>query len=107
MPCYATGSAEGDARLSAQEAQARATRATALLCRACEIIEQRVGKLKDMGPIAAELSAFWAEHQKVDKERRERERRERQRRIHGKELRKSAMDKLTEDEKIELFGGNP
>lgn len=98
MPCYATGSAEGDARLSAQEARAEATRVTALLCRACRIIEQRVCKLKDGGPIMAELSAWWAKHQKVDRERDER----RQAKIRG-----DAMAKLTEEEKIELFGGQP
>ncbi len=107
MPCYTTGSAEGDARLSASEARAEATRAVELLCRACAIIEQRVCKLKDGGPLMAELAAWWMYHQEVDAKRLKKERRERQRKINGEELRKSAMDKLTEEEKIELFGGKP
>lgn len=103
MPCYVTGSAEGDARLSAQEARAEATRVTALLCRACRIIEQRVCKLKDGGPIMAELAAFWAEHQKIDRARDERRKAERRQ----AKIRGDAMAKLTEEEKIELFGGKP
>lgn len=40
---------------------------------------------------------------KLERERAEKDRRERQRRRRGED--KSEMDKLTEEEKIELFGG--
>ena len=45
------------------------------------------------------------EREREDKERRKNERRERQRRIRG--IDKSEMEKLTEEQKIELFGGQP
>lgn len=45
------------------------------------------------------------EWERAEKERRQRDRRERQRRRRGED--KDAMTQLTEDEKIELFGGKP
>lgn len=43
------------------------------------------------------------ERERADKDRRDKDRRERQRRRRGEE--KDAMKELSEDEKIELFGG--
>lgn len=103
MPCYATGSAEGDARLSASEARSEATKAVRMLCAACRIIDRH--KLRAEMP--NELINWWRNHQKIDEERRKRERKERQDKIKGAALRNSAMEKLTEEEKIELFGGKP
>jgi hypothetical protein len=103
MPCYATGSAEGDARLAASEARSEYTKTARLLCQACEIIERKSSGWPVNAP--KELTAWWENHKKIDAARRKRERRERQQRINGKSLRKSAMEKLTEEEKIELFGG--
>jgi hypothetical protein len=51
----------------------------------------------------AELAAFWAEHQKIDRARDERRKAERRQ----AKIRGDAMAKLTEEEKIELFGGKP
>lgn len=45
------------------------------------------------------------ERERAERERRKQERRDRQRRIRG--IDKNEMDKLTEEEKIELFGGQP
>lgn len=68
MPCYMTGSAEGDANLAASEARREATRLTRLLCVACALLEQSHKKLP------AQLKEWWDNHKKVDEARKNRER---------------------------------
>ena len=64
MPCYMTGSAEGDARLAAHEAREAATKLTRLLCAACAALE--AAGLVDAAN--AELSDWWSEHKRIDTE---------------------------------------
>lgn len=70
MPCYYTGSAEGDAQLEAEIARKKLTEVTAMLCELCDFVESEERNLPD------HIAAWWDEHTKVDRERRRRERRE-------------------------------
>jgi len=63
MPCYLTGSPEGDARLTLQEAQENATNLCEMLCIACRYIEH-----KDL-TIPIEIQRWWSIHKKIDKKR--------------------------------------
>jgi hypothetical protein len=92
MPCYATGSAAGDAALSEREAREEATRLARLLCLACESSERR------NHPLPALVAQWWREHKKIDAERRARElERDRQ-----EQLVASAKSKLTSAERAAL-----
>lgn len=86
MPCYTTGSAEGDAHLAAQEAHEAATKASRAACDALNLIEQR-GALSF---VSADTLTWWREHQKTDRER----------------LRREAMAKLTPAERRALGVAN-
>jgi hypothetical protein len=59
MPCYHTGSAEGDARLVANEARKEVTRLTRLLCAAMRAHDASTN-------MPASVVAWWAEHKRVD-----------------------------------------
>jgi hypothetical protein len=66
MPCYATGSAEGDLRLAMEEnAKETAEKITMLTRVACELSEGAApSKLKKM----SKLTQIWVKkHQKIDK----------------------------------------
>ena len=73
MPCYYTGSAEGDARLAAEETRERLgkeiTNRTRLLCSICQTAEE--AKLT----LPKDVQTWWNKHKKVDKKRKEKERR--------------------------------
>lgn len=62
MPCYATGSREGDLMLSMRESQEEATKVTDLLCQVCRLAEV------DGRPLPAEVAVWWAKHKKIDQE---------------------------------------
>lgn len=64
MPCYATGSAEGDAQLSAQEARKEATKVTALLCMLCQEVEE-YGCVDEIF-LPTPVRAWWKKHKKID-----------------------------------------
>ncbi len=63
MPCYYTGSAEGDAKLAHQqeavELSREITNLTRLLCEACTELS--------MDNVSDELKKWWKQHQKIDK----------------------------------------
>lgn len=61
MPCYFTGTAEGDRALEAQEAQENLTRVTRLLCIACKYIDSQ------NLPIPEKIQNWWKKHKKIDK----------------------------------------
>lgn len=65
MPCYMTGSAEGDARLAADEARAQVTKLTEILCAQMRALEK-----VDPGLIHKSAKAWWEEHKKIDAQRR-------------------------------------
>jgi len=73
MPCYVTGSADGDALLIAQENKKkigkRLQKSTRLLCKACEIIE-RVEINDDVELMPPMLKKWWLKHKKQDKKQR-------------------------------------
>ena len=93
MPCYATGSAEGDARLAAQEANDELTKVTRLLCKLCGRLE-RSGFTK---PITTDkkLHAWWEKHKKIDRIRKGEEERYQKDRVRRKEL----LSNLSDDDK--------
>ena len=63
MPCYYTGTAEGDARLAAQEATTELTEVTRLLCKAMKVVE-RERLLKSMPD---DVRDWWREHKVIDR----------------------------------------
>jgi hypothetical protein len=70
MPCYATGTAEGDARLGEQEARAEVTKLTRLLCTAMHIVSKATIWVT---PATEELEEWWEEHQMIDRRRKKEE----------------------------------
>lgn len=71
MPCFITGSAEGDAQLAASEARAEATKVTRLLCTVMETLEY--GDDEHLVRDVPNLHAWWAEHKRIDAERKRQE----------------------------------
>lgn len=61
MPCYYTGSAEGDARLASEEAHKQVTKLAGLLCESCLAMEKARLKMPDG------TAAWWNEHKTIDK----------------------------------------
>lgn len=59
MPCYITGSYEGDLQLNAQENAKVARQVTDLLCQACNAIENDE-------QMPEEVKTWWQQHQKID-----------------------------------------
>lgn len=98
MPCYQTGSREGDALLEAEEARAGVTKLTRLLCSACSILESlEDGQHLELWP--KDLSVWWRDHKSIDDQRRLRENQKK----HRAKIRKRALAKLTEEEKNSLY----
>lgn len=64
MPCYATGSREGDAELSAREAQQEALEATRAAC-------EMMAKLKenDLSGLSKQTRAWIKKHVEIDRKR--------------------------------------
>jgi hypothetical protein len=96
MPCYLTGSAEGDARLSASESRAEVTKLAALLCKVCETYENTPEGSDVYLP--SDVLSWWNEHKKIDAERLRREAEDLQR----NQARKNALSKLTAAERRAL-----
>lgn len=67
MPCYSTGTAEGDARLAAAEEAKHAALLENMLCGLCTRIE--AGEILSPHFINDDptLKAWWARHKKADK----------------------------------------
>ena len=66
MPCYQTGSAEGDARLSLHEEAQKVEILTNMLCGLCTKLEKYYAtSIINEDPV---LSQWWKEHQKKDAE---------------------------------------
>lgn len=93
MPCYHTGSAEGDANLAAEEARREVTTLTRLLCQACERLEAH-----DI-IMTRDVKSWWDRHKEIDATRRAAERA-----LSEQEVRKAkALAKLSREER-ELLG---
>lgn len=64
MPCYYTGTAEGDARLAAQERLTREEQKfTRMLCKTCQVLEENGIE------IPKGIKKWWKKHKKQDKKR--------------------------------------
>lgn len=63
MPCYDTGSAEGDARQAAAEAGRRVTELASALCELCAHCEAKGV------PLTPQAALFWSYHKRLDEER--------------------------------------
>lgn len=61
MPCYYTGSAEGDAELRAEESRKLVTELTQMLCSLCEKIPEK--------DLPQNVAKWYKKHRKVDEER--------------------------------------
>lgn len=92
MPCFYTGSAEGDARLLVEEANSKLTMVTQLLCAVLETMEKR-GQVIPQGALE-----WWKEHKKIDAKRRADEEADKDR----KRQREIALTKLTKQERRAL-----
>lgn len=68
MPCYYTGSAEGDRALAAEEGKERLvkkiTNLTQMLCDCCQFIEASGYDMPYKG-----IENFWKKHKKIDAKR--------------------------------------
>lgn len=77
MPCYITGSADGDARLVTDELRKEADRLNKMLCALMELLEFRSdwsNRLETaVYPNVPGLKKWWTNHKKIDEERREEE----------------------------------
>ena len=73
MPCYYTGTAEGDAKLAADEARRELTRVTSMLCELLARIDyEGEFTLTDLhDELVPGLNNFWQEHKAIDKKRKE------------------------------------
>lgn len=65
MPCYATGSAEGDARMDAREAQIAAVAATRAACELVAMLRSR-GMRKMLNQLTPATKAWIVEHDAKD-----------------------------------------
>lgn len=65
MPCYATGSRQGDLELSLNDAQKIATKATQRLCATLEVFEQ----YEEFNLLPADVKRWWRKHKEVDARR--------------------------------------
>lgn len=86
MPCYYTGTREGDLELNLEEKSEALTKVTRLLCEVCQKFE---------GKLPKNAQVWWSEHKEIDRERQERETRDKMRDT----LIKSAKSKLTQAER--------
>lgn len=103
MPCYITGSREGDLELSSRQASQRATEAARAACEALSIVEAR----GDLAECSAETQEWWAEHKRIDRERAGRESElERIMREH-EQAKRDALAKLTDEERRVLGVWHP
>ena len=96
MPCYVTGSAEGDARLAASEARERATEAARVACEVLQWLEDADIHLGSS--FSKETRLWWERHKAFDAERKQKEIAERSRAEH----RRIGLSKLTDEERKAL-----
>lgn len=96
MPCYATGSAEGDARLTAEEQYSAATEATRAACEMAKLLRSKGPK--SFSKLSLQTRAWVEKHDKIDEERIERDLEETKR----KSKIAKALNKLSTEDKEAL-----
>ena len=67
MPCYYTGSREGDLALSLEEARTQVTRLTRMLCEANKHIDEHSSDYHYVSVRSPELDRWWKEHKVIDR----------------------------------------
>lgn len=103
MPCYVTGSREGDAELAASENYQEAKKLRAMLCgvlTAARKVHQLRAVLKavdeaECGVTQEAIAQWWAKHQEADEDRKRRDARDRE----DHRLREQARQKLSAEER--------
>ncbi len=100
MPCTQTGSLLGDAQLSAQEANENATKLARMLCATLTLMEKQGDILLDH--LNNETEEWWKEHKEIDRKRISKEKKENLAALRKRQVRKSALSKLSEEEKTAL-----
>lgn len=71
MPCYLTGSAEGDALLAVEEAHEEATKMADMLCRVLtryEMIRPQLS-FRSLMEEHSDIAEWWVLHKKIDTKR--------------------------------------
>lgn len=96
MPCFATGSAEGDALLSAAESDREATAATRA---ACEMLRELRSFRPSINNLSKSTMDWIKRHEEIDRKRKKKEREE----MIDKVQRNKALKKLTKKER-DLLG---
>ncbi len=94
MPCYVTGTAEGDARLAADDARQAATRLSELLCMQLRALDETGHE----NLIHGAVRPWWDEHKRIDQERVEAEKTRRE----TQKIARAAKRKLTGAERRAL-----
>lgn len=97
MPCFHTGSAEGDARLAAREAQKELTEVMQMLCYICAELDYQ-GTFNSVTAGLPTIKEWWEEHKRIDMKRLAEE--EEQKRQEA--VAKRAKSKLTFEERKAL-----
>src|SRR5262245_60763143 len=64
MPCFYTGTAEGDARLAADEAHLALTNVTEMLCKVLDFVERT--SAFDLAFFDPAIYAWWQKHKALD-----------------------------------------
>jgi hypothetical protein len=70
VPCYVTGSAEGDARLGELEARKELTRVTRVACELWELVQSIPMLQHNLQVLSGPTLRWIREHQKIDRRRR-------------------------------------
>lgn len=68
MPCYYTGTAEGDARLAASEANSKVTELTQHLCAVLTNLETEIGYESNewFKIVSDSVHGWWRKHKAID-----------------------------------------
>lgn len=64
MPCYMTGTREGDLALRVEELHEEATKTTRLLCKTLRSLDKRT-----VGSLPKDVQEWWEKHQEIDRKR--------------------------------------
>ncbi len=94
MPCYMTGTAEGDASLAASEAIQRTTELTRLLCMQLEALENT----NNEHLIHRAVLPWWNHHKEIDQQRKNNVKKARE----NAKVAARAKKKLTREERAAL-----
>lgn len=112
MPCFYTGSLEGDRALAAEQGAAEnaklITNLTQMLCDVCEELDKQPKSLREhiesppsFKNCSTQVQNWWQKHKETDKKRREKA--EEESKLHREVVKRKALSKLSEEE-IKILG---